>query len=252
MDLDRSMFYYRSTRDDTAVEEKLLAYSVQLSTRGFPEYYKRIRKEGLVWNHKRVRRIYKKLGLAMRRKTKRRLPQRPKEPLLQPIQPNVTWSMDFMHDSLASGRRFRTLNIIDDYNREVLALEVGYSFPAEHVVRILTQLVEWRGKPLGIRTDNGPEFQKVYEAFCEDHQITPIKIQPGKPVQNGYVERFNRTYREDVLDAYWFDNLQEVRQVTEHWVDDYNNNHPHAGLGGMTPKEFMAVNSGKHQRQGVG
>ena len=152
-----------------------------------------------------------------------------------------------MHDSLATGRRFRTLNIIDDYNREVLALEISFSLPVEHVVRILSQLVEWRGKPLGIRTDNGPEFQKVYEAFCQANESTPIKIQPGKPSQNGYVERFNRTYREDVLDAYLFENLQEVRQVTELWMDDYNNDHPHDGLGGMTPKEFMAVNRGKHQ-----
>jgi putative transposase len=246
IELDRSMFYYQSIKDDTVVENKLREYAAKLPTRGFPEYFKRIRKEGLAWNHKRVYRVYKKLGLAKRPKVKRRIPVKPRNPLLQPIFPNITWSMDFMHDSLENGRKFRSLNIIDDYNREALEIVVDYSIPGEQVVRILQQLIEWRGKPEFIRTDNGPEFQKLFEQFCRDNGITPIKTQPGKPSQNGYVERFNRTLREDVYDAHIFTNLAEVRQVIEDWMDDYNYYHPHDGIGGMTPKEFMAVNCGKH------
>jgi putative transposase len=246
IELDRSMFYYQSRRDDTEVENKLREYASKLPTRGFPEYFKRIRKEGLVWNHKRVKRVYKKLGLSRRRKVKRRVPTQPRNPLLQPLYPNLTWSMDFMHDSLESGRKFRSLNIIDDYNREALDIVVDYSIPGEQVVRTLEQLIEWRGKPEFIRTDNGPEFRHHFEQFCADHGITPIKTQPGKPSQNGYVERFNRTLREDVFDAHVFSNLTEVRQIIEAWMEDYNHNHPHDGIGGMTPKEFAAVNCGKH------
>jgi putative transposase len=241
------MFYYQSVKDDSQVEEKLRAYAIKLPTRGFREHFKRIRKEGIQWNHKRVKRVYTKLGLNKRRKAKRRMPKTVKQPLLQPLFPNLTWSMDFMHDSLESGRKFRVLNIIDDYNREALDIQVAYSFPAEQVVRVLEQVIELRGKPEGIRTDNGPEFRTVYELFCENNGIQTIKIQPGKPSQNGYIERFNRTFREDVLDAHLFENLSQVREATEEWIEDYNYNHPHDGLGGKTPKEFMVVNCGKHR-----
>ena len=246
IELDRSMFYYQRRKDDTAVENKLQEYAAKLPTRGFREYFKRIRREGLVWNHKRVKRVYSKLGLNIRRKAKRRLPLSEKHPLLQPIRPNLTWSIDFMHDCLESGRKFRTLNIIDDYNREALRIEVGYSFPAEEVVRIVSELIEWRGCPDQIRTDNGPEFiAQVFEDFCKN-KINHVRIQKGKPSQNGFIERFNRTFREDVMDAHIFRNLSEVREITETWMDDYNNNHPHESLGNKPPIEFMAINCGKH------
>ena len=246
--LDRSMFYYQTKRDDSAVEEQLRYWAAKLPTRGFKEYFKRIRRSGLIWNHKRVKRVYMKLGLSRRRKMKRRIPSAEKQPLLQPIAPNLTWSMDFMHDSLDNGRKFRVLNIIDDYNREALDIQIAYSFPGEHVVRVLEQLIELRGKPQQIRTDNGPEFRHVYEDFCINNGIQPVKIQPGKPSQNGYIERFNRYYREDVLDAHIFENLTQVRTITEEWMEDYNENHPHASLGNKSPKEFAAINCGKHSR----
>lgn len=238
--LERTMYYYHSVKDDSEVEVKLRWYAEQLPTRGFPEYYKRIRNEGLVWNHKRIKRVYKKLGMSKRKKAKRRLPNREKKALLQPIRPNLTWSMDFMHDTLENGRRFRTLNIIDDYNREALAIEADYSFASEKVVRIISQLITERGKPEEIRSDNGPEFiAKVFEGFCENSGITHLPIQKGKPMQNGYIERFNRTYREDVLDAIIFENIDQVRELTEQWRTDYNQNHPHASLANMSPKEFL-------------
>lgn len=239
IDLDRSMYYYSSVKDDSEVETKLQWYAEKYPSRGFPEYYKRIRKEGLIWNHKRVKRVYKKLGMSRRKKMKRRIPNPEKRALLQPIRRNLTWSMDFMHDSLDNGRKFRTLNIIDDYNREALAIEINYSFSSEEVVRVLESIIEQRGKPMEIRTDNGTEFlAKAFKGFCQNSSIDHFTIQKGKPNQNGYIERFNRTFREDVLDANIFSTLTQVRELKDDWMDDYNNEHPHASLGNMSPNEF--------------
>lgn len=240
IELDRSMYYYESIKDDSDVEAKLRWYGEKFPTRGFPEYFKRIRKEGLIWNHKRVKRVYKKLGMSRRRKIKKRIANPEKTALLQPIVPNLTWSLDFMQDTLESGRKFRTLNIIDDYNREALAVEVDYSFPSSKVVEMVNRVIEWRGKPQEIRSDNGTEFiAKTFEGFCENSSIKHVRIQKGKPNQNGFVERFNRTYREDVLDATIFESVNQVKELTLNWMEDYNNNHPHASLGNMSPNEFM-------------
>jgi putative transposase len=234
------MYYYESVRDDSEVEVKLQWYGEKFPARGFPEYFKRIRKEGLVWNHKRVRRVYMKLGMSRRKKMKRRIINPEKKVLLQPIRPNLTWSLDFMEDRLENGRKFRTLNIIDDYNREALAIEVDYSFPSLKVIDMVKRVIEWRGKPEEIRSDNGTEFTaKVFNDFCENSKILPVKIQKGKPMQNGYIERFNRHYREEVLDMHIFENINQVREKTEDFVDDYNNNHPHDSLANMSPIEFM-------------
>ena len=154
--LERSGYYYQSVKDDTPVESRLLYYAAKLPARGCPEYTKRIRKEGYAWNHKRIERIYRKLGLnKRRRKIKRRIPNPEKEYLLQPIAPNITWSMDFMSDVLVNGRKIRVFNVIDDYNREALMCEIDYSIPSEKVVQLVEQLIEWHGKPSNIRTDNG-------------------------------------------------------------------------------------------------
>lgn len=245
MSLERSMFYYKHTRDDTEVEEKLHEYAQKLPNRGCPEYYKRIRREGLLWNHKRVERVYKKLRMSRRKKTKRRIPNPRKEALLQPLQPNMVWSMDFMHDTLESGRKFRTLNIIDDFNREALSIEVSYSFPSQKVVEIIRDLIDWRGKPERIRTDNGTEFiADVFKGFCMDNNIERINIQKGKPTQNAFIERFNRSYREGVLDAMIFENLEQAKEQSEIWKTDYNYHHPHKSLGNKSPVEFRLTYPG--------
>jgi len=253
LDFDRSMFYYEPRKDDSQVENKLREYSVNLPNRGFPEYFKRIRREGIVWNHKRVRRVYKKLGMAKRKKVKRRIPNPKKQPLLQPIRMNLTWSMDFMQDTLENGRKFRVLNIIDDFNRESLTINISYSFPSEKVIEILEEVIEWRGKPESIRTDNGTEFiAHAFTNYCIRKNIEHIKIQKGKPTQNSYIERFNRSYREDVLDAYIFEDLNQVRIATELFMEDYNNEHPHESLGDKSPIEFLnAVNCGKLNAQSI-
>ena len=237
------MYYYQSVRDDRVVEEKLMEYATgKLANRGCPEYYKRIRREGIKWNHKRVERIYKKLGMNRRKKHKRRIPNPVKTPLVQPEKMNLTWSMDFMEDRLENGRKVRILNIIDDFNREAITMEIDYSFTSNRVVEFVKQAIEWRGKPKRIRTDNGTEFTAhIFEKYCEDNKIDLIHIQKGKPMQNGYVERFNRSYREAVLDAFIFENLNQYKTETETWMEDYNNHHPHESLGDKTPVEFLQM-----------
>jgi putative transposase len=234
------MWYYQSCKDDTMVENKLNALSQKFPTKGFWEYYGRIRNEGIIWNHKRIKRVYNKLGLNLRRRRKRRLPARVKQPLQVPEQMNQTWSMDFMHDALESGRAFRCLNVIDDFNRECLAIEVDTSLCAARVVRVLKQIIDWRGKPKEIRVDNGPEFiSGTLAEFCEKENIILRHIQPGRPMQNGYVERFNKSFRTDVLDAFIFSNLHEVRDEAEFWKEDYNEFHPHDSLNGISPRNHL-------------
>lgn len=234
------MWYYESKRNDVEVINKLEELSEKLPTRGFDEYYGRIRQEGYRWNRKRVLRVYRLLQLNLRKKRKRRLPARIKEPLEQPNGINHTWSMDFMSDSLIYGRRFRVLNIIDDYNREALAIESDFSLPAERVIKVLNEIIFWRGKPMKIRVDNGPEFiSNALQKWAKDNEIKLKFIQPGKPTQNAYVERFNRFFREDIHDAYLFNDLSEVRHLVSEWMDDYNEFHPHKSLGGKSPLDYV-------------
>jgi len=221
------------------VINKLNELAIDLPHRGFDDYYGRIRQEGYPWNRKRVLRVYRLMKLTMRRKRKKRLPSRIKEPLVIPNRLNETWSMDFMCDTLENGRKFRVLNVIDDYNREALIIKPQMIFPGEFVVNALNDLVFYRGKPSQIRVDNGPEFiSKAFLKWCNDNGIRIIHIQPGKPVQNALIERFNRLYREDVLDAYIFEDIYQVREISKEWQEDYNNNHPHGSLGGKSPKQY--------------
>jgi len=193
-----------------------------------------------MWNHKRVYRIYTDMRLNLRNKRKKRLPVRIKAPLLCPIGPNITWSLDFMHDTLASGKTIRTLNVIDDFSREALSITVDTSLPAQRVIRELEKLLEWRGTPEKIRSDNGPEFiAECIRGWCGQHNIQWEFIQPGKPTQNSLIERFNRTLRQDVLDSYMFDSLSDIRKYADAWAWMYNNERPHSSLGQLTPTEFL-------------
>jgi putative transposase len=213
-------------------------------THGFPKTFAYLRRAGKTWNHKKVYRVYTLLRYNKRRKGKRRLPQRIKRPMEQLTQINQSWSIDFMSDSLACGRRFRTFNVIDDYNREVLAIDIATSIPAVHVTRILDQIVAWRGTPTQMRMDNGPEFiSNELKLWCEKRQIEQLFIQPGKPTQNSLIERFNGSYRRDILDAYLFFELEEVRSLTHEWIEEYNLRRPHASLANKTPAELAGVGS---------
>jgi len=210
------MWYYKSRKDDRLVIDKLIEMSEIKPNRGFDYYYHRIRKQGFIWNRKRVLRVYRLLGLTLRRKSKKRLPARIKRPLDQPEQPREIWSMDFMSDSLVTGRRFRVFNIIDDYNRQALCTSPGFSMPSIRVVGYLKQAMEVYGKPLELRVDNGPEFlSKIFVHFCNTQGIQIKYIQPGKP-------------------------SEEVITQAEIFREDYNQNHPHKSLGRKNPNELLS------------
>lgn len=198
--------------------------------------------KGFKWNHKRVYRIYRELELNLRIKPRKRLVREKPEPLVVPSQTNECWSMDFMHDQLSDGRTVRLFNVIDDFNREALAIDADFSLPAERVIRSLDQVIEWRGKPAAIRCDNGPEYiSKVMVTWAEKHQIQLNYIQPGNPQQNAYIERFNRTVRYDWLGHYLFDTLDELQTFATDWQWLYNNERPNMALGGYTPAQHLAM-----------
>lgn len=197
--------------------------------------------KGFGWNHKRIYRIYCELELNLRIKPKKRIVREKPEPLSVPVTINESWSMDFMHDSLSNGRSYRLLNVIDDFNREALGMEIDFSLPALRVIRMLDQIIEWRGKPAQIRCDNGPEYiSRVLEAWASQHGIHIAFIEPGKPQQNAYVERYNRTVRYDWLGQYVFDTLDEVRDFATRWLWTYNHERPNMGIGGITPMQKLA------------
>lgn len=239
--LSRTAFYYQAKLpDDDELIDVLLALIEKHPRWGFPKCRKRLKALGYPWNHKRIYRVYKLLKLNLRRKSKRRLPTRNPLPLQVPGQANYCWSMDFMSDTLQHGHRFRTLNVLDDFNREVLGIDINSGIQATRVTQYLDQIAAWRGYPKQIRVDNGPEFtSSEFTEWAKQHDIYVDFIKPGSPYQNGYIERFNRTYREDVLDLYLFSNLDEVRQETDRWIQLYNYERPHDGLNDMTPIEYL-------------
>jgi putative transposase len=198
--------------------------------------------KGYKWNHKRVYRIYRELELNLRIKPKKRLVRQKPEPLAVPTTINHCWSMDFMHDQLIDGRSYRLFNVIDDFNREGLAIEVDFSLPASRVIRALDQIIEWRGQPKQIRCDNGPEYiSNLLATWAMTRGIELSFIQPGNPQQNAYVERYNRTVRYDWLNHYLFDSIDEVQNHATHWLWTYNNERPNMALNGITPMMKLAA-----------
>lgn len=241
--LSKSGFYHkRKPKQDAQIIEVLNKQVQAHPQEGFWLSYSRLRNQGYPWNHKRVYRVYKSLGLSLRRMKKKRLPSRIKEPLIVPENLNDTWSIDFTSDCLENKRTFRTFNIMDDHNREALHVEVAHSFPSTSVVYVLERLTKKRGIPQKIRMDNGPEFiANILKQWGLFKGIEFIFIQPGKPTQNAYIERLNRTFRENVLDPYLFKDLMEVRNQTQIWMDDYNYHRPHKSLGGIPPKQYADI-----------
>jgi putative transposase len=241
LQISRSAYRYQAVKaNNEEIMQQLKRIAEHKPCWGVKKMAQYLRNQGYPWNHKRVRRLYCELGLNLRVKPKKRLPSRDPKPLVQPEAANLSWSLDFMSDSLSSGRAFRTLNILDDFNREGLWIEVDTSIPAERVVRVLEMLALWRGYPKQIRIDNGPELisHRLAE-WAEQHQVELAFIQPGRPAQNAYIERFNRTFREAVLDAYLFSSLQEVRSISEEWLEEYNAIRPHEALGGLPPYQYV-------------
>lgn len=192
------------------------------------------------WNHKRVLRIYRELELNLRIKPRKRIIRNHPEKLGLATDINQMWSMDFMSDSLRNGCYFRAFNVIDDYNREGLCMDIDFSLPTEKVIRSLERIIEWRGKPAAIRCDNGPEYisQKLID-WANSEKITLIYTQPGKPTQNAYIERFNRTVREELLSSYLFETINDAQIYSTKWLWSYNNERPHSAIGSVPPCQLQ-------------
>lgn len=238
---------YRYMPKLSSENEVIANLLIRLTTRqrcwGFGLCFQHLRNvKGFAWNHKRVYRIYRELELNLRIKPRTRVQRDKPDALEVPEEPNHVWSMDFMTDSLSSGRQFRTFNVIDDFNREGLAIEVDFSLPSERVIRSLENIIAWRGKPRKIRCDNGPEYTSAaLRNWADQSGITLEFIQPGKPTQNAYVERFNRTVRHEWLNLVDFKSIQQAQFLATQWLWTYNNERPNSAVGGIPPRMVGSV-----------
>ena len=241
--LSRTAYYQPpmpASRRDAAVIAALTDAVTRYPRWGFWKLFDRLRVEGRAWNHKHVHRVYCALRLNLPRRTTRRVPRRIRQPLTAPPVLNQTWALDFMTETLYDGRRVRLLTIIDEGNREGLEIGMGLSLPSRRVVRVLNELVALHGRPSAVRVDNGPEFTaQPFIDWCAEHGVATHYIQPGKPDQNAYIERFNRSYRTEVLNAHLFESIAELRALTDAWLRIYNAERPHDSLGRVPPLTFL-------------
>jgi len=240
--LSRSVLYRPKVNwleRDKEVIDALNAIIAKRSRWGFWKCFDRMRLDGLPYNHKKVHRVYCDMKLNMPRRTKKRLVTRPAQPLVCPSEVNNVWAIDFMRDTLYDGRPFRTFNVIDEGNREGLRIEVGRSISSLRVTRIMSELVEFYGKPQAIRLDNGPELTaESFTEWAKEQGIELRFIQPGKPNQNAFIERFNKSFREEVLNANLFNTMSEAQEAADVWLTDYNEYRPHESLGDVPPAMF--------------
>jgi len=198
-----------------------------------------LRRGRFMVNYKRVERLYNEEGLWVRKRTRKRLKGVPRQALQPPERPNQQWAMDFVSDSLAEGRSFRTLNVVDVFTREGLRIEPDFSLPSLRVTRVLDDLVRQRGALEVLVSDNGPEFtSRAFDQWRHQRGLTHHLIKPGRPMQNGTCESFNGRFRDECLNENWFRDLAEVRQVAGRWLCDYNHHRPHTSLGGLPPAEY--------------
>lgn len=225
---------------DQDAERIIKDFALRFPNYGYRMITAKLRLEGINFNHKKVYRIYKKLGLNFKANSKsRKLPAR-KRILEIANNSNQIWSLDFMSGAI-NNRRFRTLNIIDEHARECLDIKILRSIPSNLVINVLDQIIsEQKRKPIAIRLDNGSEFTSYeFTAWAKNNDIMLFYIQAGKPYQNCYIERFNGTYRNEVLNKYIFDSIEELKEITEDWLIEYNYKRPHSSLGGLPPKIFL-------------
>jgi putative transposase len=238
---------YRYQAKNNAENDGIASWLIRLTdnhrTWGFGLCFLYLRNvKGYRWNHKRVYRIYRELELNLRIKPRKRLVREAPQPLCVPERINEVWSMDFMHDQLYDGRCFRLFNVIDDFNRESLGIEVDLSLPSQRVIRSLDQIISWRGKPKAIRSDNGPEYiSEIFKQWARQQNIELRYTQPGNPQQNAYVERFNRTVRYEWLNQYLWKDIEQVQAHATQWMWQYNHERPNMALGGITPNQRLAI-----------
>ena len=247
--VQRSSIRYRPCRTDCAdVRQRLRALAHRRPRFGYRRLGVLLRRDGFVINHKRVHRLYREEGLALRRRRRKRAASAVRVRPSLASQPGQQWSMDFMRDTLASGRSFRTLNVVDEFTRECLAIEVDTSLPGARVTRVLDHLREQRGLPELLIMDNGPEFTgKALDSWAYHHGVRLHFIDPGKPIQNAYVESFNGKFRDECLDQPWFVNLADARRTIESWRHDYNHVRPHSALGHQPPALFASMHAEQQQ-----
>ena len=192
-------------------------------------------------NHKRIYRLYRQANLAVRRRRKAKRSLGERQPLRPATTPNAVWSMDFVSDALANGRRIKCLTVADDFSHESVDIVVDHGISGAYVVRMLDQAACFRGYPRAVRTDNGPEFtSRAFIAWAQQHGIKHLLIDPGKPMQNGYIESFNGKFRDECLNEHWFTSLTQARQVIADWRRDYNEVRPHSSCGRIPPAQFAA------------
>jgi putative transposase len=239
--VNRSTVQYRSVKTDVpALRARINEIAATRVRYGYPRIHVLLRREGWIVNRKRVYRIYREEGLSMRLKTPRRRKSavvRTERPVASAV--NQTWSMDFMADNLADGRKIRLLTIVDNFSRECLALDVAAGFKGGDVAHALTRIVAERGRPLCIRCDNGPEFiSKALDQWAYWNKVQLDFSRPGKPTDNAFIESFNGRVRQELLNASWFESLEQAREMTAHWRTEYNNHRPHRSLGNSSPAEF--------------
>ena len=241
--LGRSSYRYQRCKvDESGLRERLKELGGERRRYGYRRLTVLLKREGREVNHKRVYRLYREEGLSVRRRKRKRIGSVERQPLALPTQTNQRWSMDFVSDGLGDGRKFRSLNIVDDYSRECVAAEVDTSIPGGRVVRVLERLGELRGLPEVLVTDNGPEFAgQALDVWACERGVKLHFIQPGKPIQNAFIESFNGKMRDECLNEHWFGTLNEARQTIEAWRRDYNEVRPHSSLANRTPQEFAGV-----------
>ena len=250
---DRTSVRYRSRRPDDAAARARLRELASIRRRfGYRRLHLLLTREGIVMNHKKLRRLYREERLQVRRRSGRKRAVGTRAPLAIPQGPNQRWSADFLSDALANGRRFRILAIVDDFTRECLVLVPDTSLPGLRVVRELDTVIAIRGRPAMIVSDNGTEFTSIAMLrWSQEHQVEWHYIAPGKPTQNAFVESFNGRLRDELLNETLFSSLAHAREVLSLWKDDYNIVRPHSGLGNLTPAAYAKSSAPEEQRDGT-
>lgn len=238
--ISRSLYRYQAKGGDNAeLRQRIESIAGQKRRYGYRRIHVLLRREGWQINHKRTYRLYRDAGLAVRRRKRKRIGPFERRPLAHPPAPNLSWSMDFVADGLADGRRLRCLAIVDDFSRECLAIEVDTSITGSRVKTVLLRLAQSRGLPQSITVDHGPEFEgKVLDAWAYESKVRLAFIRPGKPVENAYIESFNGRFRDECLNEHWFFSIAHARAVIEAWRIEYNEERPHSSLRYLTPAQF--------------
>ncbi len=241
MGISRSLYRYESKRpEDTPLKDRLTALAAQKRCYGYRCLHVLLLCEGWLLSWKRTYRVYREAGLTVRRRKRKRIAGIERQEKVMATKPNQSWSMDFVSDGFVDGRRLRCLNIVDDFTKECLAIEVDTSLPGRRVVSVLERLAEMRGLPRSITVDNGPEFiSKALDAWAYEQGLTLRFIEPGKPQQNAYIESFNGKFRDECLNEHWFLSMHHAQAIIADWRLEYNEARPHSALGYQTPKEIV-------------